>query len=502
MAPALRQNRRMAPVPADRLRVLNARDPRPDGEFVLYWMIAARRVQANFALQRAAELAIALGRPLVVFEPLRVDYRWASDRLHRFVIDGMADQAEALARRPVTYLPHVERAPGEGRRLFDGLAARAAAIVTDDYPAFFLPRMVAAAAARVHVRLESVDSNGLLPIRGAGRVFPSAVGFRAHLQRSLRRQLEAWPATVDWPSLPRPTALRLPPDKAVQPTPVDLLRRPGALLAALPIDHGVGATSTRGGSAAAQRALSAFVETRLAHYADRRNDPDVEGTSGLSPYLHFGHLAAHDVFDAVMTAEGWTTRRLSSTGGGRRVGWWGVSSHAEAFLDQLLTWRELGFNMCAAAPDGYDRYESLPAWARTTLASHAGDPRAYVYSHDQLEQALTHDPVWNAAQRQLTRDGWMHNYLRMLWGKKILEWSPTPAAALDTMIALMNRQALDGRDPNSYAGYGWTLGRYDRPWGPDRPIFGTIRYMSSQNTVRKLKLTQYLRRYGRDALAR
>ena len=204
-----------------------------------------------------------------------------------------------------------------------------------------------------------------------------------------------------------------------------------------------------------------------------------------------------------MTAEGWTTRNLSPTGGGRREGWWGVSAHAEAFLDQLLTWRELGFNMCAR---GARRLRPVRIAAR--LGAHhacAATPAIRAptcYSHDQLEQALTHDPVWNAAQRQLTRDGWMHNYLRMLWGKKILEWSPTPAAALDTMIALMNRHALDGRDPNSYAGYGWTLGRYDRPWGPDRPIFGTIRYMSSENTVRKLKLTQYLRRYGRDALAR
>ena len=172
-----------------------------------------------------------------------------------------------------------------------------------------------------------------------------------------------------------------------------------------------------------------------------------------------------------------------------------MSPAAEAFLDELVTWRELGFCFCSRRDD-YDRYESLPDWARKTLADHAGDSREHCFSQAEFEAAATHDQVWNAAQTQLAREGRLHNYLRMLWGKKILHWSPSPREALDTMIELNNKYAVDGRDPNSYSGIFWVLGRYDRAWGPERPIFGKIRYMSSENTVRKLRMKKYLETYG------
>jgi deoxyribodipyrimidine photo-lyase len=172
-----------------------------------------------------------------------------------------------------------------------------------------------------------------------------------------------------------------------------------------------------------------------------------------------------------------------------------MSHNAEAFLDQLITWRELGYNMCANLQT-YDRYESLPAWAQETLDRHRKDPRPSLYGLDRFETAGTHDPMWNAAQTQLKREGRLHNYLRMLWGKKILEWTRSPEEAVDIMIHLNNKYALDGRNPNSYTGIFWTLGRYDRPWAPERPVFGKIRYMSSQNTARKLRLKQYLRKYS------
>ncbi len=485
----------MAPVNAQRIRVLNTAAVRPDGACVLYWMVAARRLASNFALQRAVEWCVSLGRPLVIFEPLRVDYPWASDRLHRFVIDGMADHQREMASKPATYVPHVEQTPGDARRLFDALVARAAVVVTDDYPAFIVPSMLDAAGRHLSVRVEAVDSNGILPVRLAGKAFSAAFAFRAHMQRSLRASLADWPAEIAWRTLPAPVPLSFP-DEMARPTTASELSSPEALIARLKIDHDVPPVAIRGGSLAGEARLSHFVEHLLPRYAEDHNHPDLDGTSRLSPYLHFGHVSAHDVFTAVMTAERWTSRRLGPSGGGKREGWWGVSPGANAFLDQLITWRELAFNLCVQAPGAYGRYESLPLWARTTLERHAGDPRAVRYSREQLQLARTHDVVWNAAQRQLVRDGWMHNYLRMLWGKKILEWSDTPEAALDTMIALMDRQALDGRDPNSYAGYGWTLGRFDRPWGPERPVFGTVRYMSSDNTVRKLKIKAYLRHYG------
>ncbi len=255
-------------------------------------------------------------------------------------------------------------------------------------------------------------------------------------------------------------------------------------LAALPIDQTVGAAPFAGGSGAAEKTFKRFLNSTLRQYPDERNEPAADGTSGLSPYLHFGHISAHEIFHRIAAAESWSKDSLATKTAGKRSGWWGMSEAAEAFLDQLVTWRELGFNMCATCDD-YDRYESLPAWALATLAKHERDRRPTVYSLAEFESARTHDPLWNAAQRQLLSEGRLHNYLRMLWGKKILEWSASPQEALATMIELNNKYAVDGRDPNSYSGIFWILGRYDRAWGPERPIFGTVRYMSSREYGQK-----------------
>ena len=480
-------------VPDLRIRRANDQPIRP-GAYVLYWMVTARRAQANYALDRALEHARTLGLGLVVFEPLRVAYPWASTRLHQFVLDGMRDNQRAFAVPGVTYLPYLEPAPGAGAGLLEALAAAAAVVVTDDFPCFFLPRMVAAAAARLPVAVEAVDGNGLIPLRATDHAYPTAYAFRRHIQTSLQSHLFARPAAEPFDAplpFPRPT---LPAGIAQRwPDAFSWLDRGGSL-ASLPIDQHVAPVTLRGGAVAARARLEAFVEERLSNYIDGRNDPVDDVTSGLSPYLHFGHVSAHEVFHRVMHSQGWLGH-LPPGGRGAREGWWGVSPAAESFLDQLVTWREVGFNMCAHRPD-HDHYASLPAWALATLARHADDPREAVYTRDEFDGARTHDPLWNAAQRQLTREGRMHNYLRMLWGKKILQWSATPEDALHTMTDLNNRYALDGRDPNSYSGIFWTLGRYDRPWGPEREVFGTIRYMSSENTARKVRVKEYLARYG------
>jgi deoxyribodipyrimidine photo-lyase len=460
-------------------------------------MVAQRRVGWNFALDRALEWVRALGRPLVILEALGVDYPWASDRLHRFVLDGMADTARRLRGTGVLYYPYVEPAPGAGRGLLPALAADAAVCVTDDFPAFIVPRLVAAAARQVPVRLEAVDSNGLLPLRAADQAFPTAYSFRRFLQRSLGRHLAERPAADPLARQRLPALRRLPRTVTTRwpPAPAGLLDGAPAALAPLPIDHSVGAVPTRGGTTEARRVLTRFVRARLGRYLEDRNHPDAEGTSGLSPYLHFGHIAAHEVFTRLAARERWSPVGPIAKATGSRSGWWGMSGPAEAFLDQLVTWRELGFNMCALRAD-YDAFEALPAWALRTLAKHAGDRRPVVYTADRLERADTHDALWNAGQIQLVREGRLHNYVRMLWGKKILEWSERPQDALAVMIELNDRYALDGRDPNSCSGIFWVLGRYDRPWGPERPVFGTVRYMSSENTARKVRVREYMRRYA------
>jgi len=482
----------LSPVPPSRIRALNARPVNPRGDFVLYWMIAARRTRWNFALQHAVSLCRELDAPLLILEALDTDYPWANDRIHRFLLDGMAANAAACRRSRAVYYPFVERKRGAGAGLIAALSRRACAVVTDYFPAFLIPGVTRAAARQSAVRLESVDSNGLIPLSAHDRAFTSARSYRAFVQRELRNHLREFPEEHPLRALPRGRRARVPSAVARRwQTAGDLLDRRAAL-GSLLIDHSVAPVRARGGEAAARRRLTAFVEHDLKNYGRDHNHPD-GNTSRLSPYLHFGHIAAHEIFSTVMTSERWTTRRLSPRGGGAREGWWGVSDSANTFLDQLVVWRELAFNGCEWIPD-YRDYDTLPAWARETLEAHRLDERRQ-YAFQTLESAATHDAIWNATERQLIAEGWFHGYLRMLWGKKILEWAPDPPTALAWMETLMNRYSLDGRDPVSYASFACVLGRYDRPW-PKRPVFGTVRYMSSESARRKLRMTAFLKLYG------
>ncbi|MBL8862785.1 MAG: deoxyribodipyrimidine photolyase [Planctomycetes bacterium] len=492
-------------VPPLRVRARNERPRAARGAYVLYWMIAARRTGWNFALDRAIELGQELRKPVLIFEALRVGQRWNGARHQRFVLDGLRANRDACRAAGVGYFPYVEPEHGAGAGLLAALAHDAAAVVTDEFPGYFLPRMVEAAARQLDARLESVDANGLLPLRATEAAFPTAYAFRRFLQKNLRPHL-ATPPLAD----PLEAAARLggpvevPPAIARRWAPAAdaLLEGDARRFAALPLDHGVPPVAKPGGSLAARAALRAFVRHKLPRYAEERSDPSADTASGFSPWLHFGHLSTHEVLAEIARHEAWKPERTALTASGKKDGWWNLPPSAEAFLDELVTWRELGYGFAYHRADA-ERYESLPDWARATLDEHARDPRAHVYSLEEFERALTHDALWNAAQRQLVREGRIHNYLRMLWGKKILEWTPSPRAALEVLFELNNRWALDGRDPNSTSGICWTLGRFDRPWGPVRPVFGTIRYMSSENTARKLDVKPYLARYaGEPAAAR
>jgi deoxyribodipyrimidine photo-lyase len=482
-------------VPSERISAVNRAPLRLDGNYVLYWMIATRRSHYNFALQRAVEHAVQLNKPLVVLEALRAGHQWSSARLHQFVIDGMRDNARGFQRPGVRYHPYLEQHDGDGRGLLARLSADAVVIVTDEFPCFFLPAMVAAAGAEVGVAMESVDSNGLLPLRAFPRVYPTAHAFRRAWQAALPAHLPHQPQSDPLAPLHGPQP-ELPADVSTRwPNALTRLDA-GCGLNNFSIDRRVRPVETRGGSTASRAALRHFIDRGLPEYGTGRNHPDRDAASGLSPYLHWGHLSAHEVFEAVMSREGWLGDTPRKATGGRE-GWWGVGANAEAFLDQLITWRELGFNF-SSHRDDYDVFDSLPSWALATLDAHEADDREWIYDLDTLERSRTHDPLWNAAQRQLVTEGRMHNYLRMLWGKKILQWSATPREALAMMIELNNKYALDGRDPNSYSGIFWVLGRYDRPWFPERPIYGVVRYMTSESAARKLRLREYLKRYGSE----
>ncbi len=310
------RGRHLPDIPALRLRAFNTAEVNSQGKYVLYWMIAARRTRWNFAMQRAAFLAKQQGKPLVVLEALRVGYPWASDRLHRFVIEGMRDNHAACQQRGVLYYPYLEPSPNAGHGLLAALAEHASVVVTDEYPAFFLPKMVAAASEQLQVRLEAVDANGLLPMRAADRDFPTAYAFRRFLQKNLPPHLDDMPVaeplspakrdSSDWPPQPRlgahirqhwPAAeIVAKPDREID-------------LAEFRIDHKVGPAAFAGGPVAAERTWHNFLHHRLGDYDDSRNQPDDDGSSGLSPYLHFGHIGAHQLFHDLMKQEQWSSER-------------------------------------------------------------------------------------------------------------------------------------------------------------------------------------------------
>jgi deoxyribodipyrimidine photo-lyase len=474
-----------------RLRRLNDRTVRREGEYVLYWAQAYRRLERNHALDYALRCSTELGRPLVVYEGLRIDYPWASRRLHRFVLEGMAASAARAARLGLNYWPFVERAKGEGRGLLRRLAARACLVVTDDYPCFIVPAQAHALAAKADVAVFAVDSNSVVPLALLG----AAVSAAAHLRPRLHKAFgEAWGhrAAVE-PEVP--AAAR----RSIE-APFETWRADdvGALVDALPLDPLTPVPARVGGAPAGRARLRAFVSGHLRGYAESRSEPrspDEGHASGLSPYLHFGHLSIEEVVEAVLSTAGhWTPDELRVHNRGRREGYFSDDPDVNAFLDEALTWRDVGFNWHRArAADAARLERALPAWALATLGAHASDPRPRLYTPEDLEAGATHDPLWNAAQKELVATGAIHNYLRMLWGKKVLEWSPSPAAAYRTLEHLNNKYALDGRDPNSYTGILWCLGLFDRPWPPERKVFGSVRYMSSENTARKFDLAPYYR---------
>jgi deoxyribodipyrimidine photo-lyase len=439
------------------------------GEFVLYWLQTTMRSRDNFALNHAATMANELRLPLVVYQGLRPDYPWASDRFHTFILESAADLAADFADRGIAYGFLLDRGQGDGdapvpSHLLE-LARRAALVVTDYFPTFIVPRQTRRLRERIAAPVVAVDSCAIVPMAFISRQHATARGFRTEALAALPHFLhpvgDVSPRIRTSFEFPFESAAPFPPGTSA-----------AALAAECAIDHGVAPSPTlRGGQVAARARLDAFLRTGLARYAEDRGDPNhPEAVSGLSPYLHFGNIAPHEVLLAAQ----------------------GVAPPAQfaRFQDELLVWRELAHNFCHHDP-GHRTLDAVPAWARKELDDHADDPRPARYSMEELERGATDSALWNAAQRCYVRDGTMPNYLRMLWGKAILHWSPDAGTALRIMEHLNNKYALDGRDPNSYAGFQWILGKFDRPFYR-RPVFGTVRYMSLAAAGKKFDVTRWL----------
>lgn len=437
----------------------HALNDRPTGTGpVLYWMSREQRVADNWGLYHAQQLALERKVPLLVAFTLADGFLGATLRQYDFMLRGLEQVQQRLAELAIPLL--VLRGDPATELLRFVAQAGIGTVVCDFDPLRIKRNWFDSAAAAAAIPIIEVDGHNIVPCRLASpkREF-GAYTLRPKLKRLLPEFL------TEIPQLQRhPIALQ----RAVEPFSAE------GLLAGLALDRSVAELVDRAaGEAAAAEALAAFLEDGLQRYGQQANDPLADAQSGLSPWLHFGQLAPQRVALAVARCGGMA---------------------AEPFLEQLIVRRELSDNFCLHCPD-YDRLNCAPDWARNTLEEHRHNPRSYCYTLEQFEQATTHDPLWNAAQRQLMVSGTIHGYLRMYWAKKMLEWTACPEDAFAVAVQLNDRYALDGRDPNGYTGIAWSLaGVHDRAWGR-RPVFGTIRYMSADGCKRKFDVAGYLKRW-------
>ncbi|KAF5052370.1 DNA photolyase [anaerobic digester metagenome] len=458
MKPSGRERSMTPGVDPERVRTLNDAGSR-DGRYVLYWMQSSHRTEENPALRFAVERADRAHLPLVVSFGLWRPYPEAGLRHFTFMLQGLREVAASLESRGVTFVLELER-PDLG---FLALAKDAALAVVDRGYLRLHRAWYRETAERCPCTLFQVEANVVVPVETAsGKEEYSAATFRPKVMRQLGRFLhplgDACPErsslALDLPSLAGDSM--------------------DALLSRLEADPGVPPSERFvGGSSEAMRRFEEFLDRRLDGFAEARRDPGGDGASGMSPYLHYGQVSPSAL----------AHRALERAGDG-----------AAAFIEELVVRRELAVNF-VRYNDHYDSLGALPAWAQHTLALHRDDPREVVYAPAELERSATHDPYWNAAQRELVTTGMMQGYMRMYWGKKILEWSRTPEEAYATTLALNNTFGLDGRDPGGYAGVAWCFGKHDRPW-KERPVFGTVRYMNARGLERKFHMNRYLERVG------
>jgi deoxyribodipyrimidine photo-lyase len=444
-------------IPAERIRQLNDK-PRQKGRFVLYWMQSSQRVSWNHALQFAGREADRLDLPLVVLFTLVPRFPEASPAHYRFMLEGLFETGQRLGDLGIRFVLRT----GMPQVIVPEYARDAAAVVTDK--GYLKPerQWKDAFAGELPCRFTEVETNVVVPVNTASSKEEwSAATFR----RKITPRYDRFLVPLE-EKRPGKSSLRFEAGDGEERHELESL-----MTGLFPGSGERSSLPWKGGETAAHFLLEKFVSERLEKYPLLRNDPNAGVLSGMSPYLHFGQISPVEIALRVMNASYPDTGR---------------------YLEELIVRRELSINFVHYNPF-YDSYEGLPSWSRKTLSDHARDPREYVYSLQELEQGKTHDRYWNAAQREMVLTGKMHGYLRMYWGKKILEWSASPEEAFQTALSLNNRYELDGRDPNGFAGVAWCFGKHDRPW-PERRIFGKVRYMNANGLRKKFDPDRYAER--------
>ena len=438
-----------------------------NGECVLYWMQNAQRGRDNAALNAAIALGNALQLPVVVLFVLTV-YPAANLRHYTFLLEGLTETARDLRKRGTPLLIRQGTPPTEVVRACAELHATA---LMGDQSATRPPRQWREEIRQaLDIPFACVDADVLIPSEHFPKEEWAARTIRPKIHRLLPTYLQP---SVD---LEANHPLEQPPG---DPGPVDV---PLILLEGLPIDRSVAPSPIfHGGSSEAGKRLNTFLRTRLGGYDQQRNYPNRAGTSEFSAYLHYGQISIQRI---AWEVEQWTPEQANQRAE--------ADEGRTAFLEEIIVRRELAINFALRNPH-YDTLAGCPDWGQKTLLKHAGDPREFVYTRDELEQYTTHDELWNASQREMVLTGRMHGYMRMYWGKKILEWCETPEEAFQNAIYLNDKYELDGRDANGYTGISWAIGgRHDRPW-KERPIFGMVRYMSLEGMRRKMDTEAYIR---------
>jgi deoxyribodipyrimidine photo-lyase len=445
-----------------RVTVRRGGTPGRDGRCIVYWMQRAQRGVDNHAVDVSVRAANALGLPLVVYFAGSADYAKSTLRQCAFLQRGLADVEEDLAARNIAFV--LRNAPHDSvEQLLSDV--RAAMVIGDEDPLRAPERWRRGLARRVRIPFWTVDADVVVPSKLMERAQYGAYTIRPRLYRLLPEFLVPYENPRAEKTWKRPKGFRA--DSVHE----DMTRGWKKLDRSVgPVDGWVGGTH------AAMRRLKHFTGKLLKDYERDRNRPELDGTSALSPYLHFGHVGPVTIALAVERA----AKRNAS-----------LKTARDAYFNELIVWRELAVNFVRYTPK-YDTAACAEDWAKKTIAEHARDERERLYTLAQLERGQTHDELWNAAQTQMVRYGWMHNVMRMYWAKKILEWTPSVATAVKYSVHLNDKYELDGRDPNSYAGIAWSmLGKFDRAWG-ERPVFGKIRYMSGASTGRKFDSKRYI----------
>ncbi|MEJ0096501.1 MAG: deoxyribodipyrimidine photo-lyase [Methylocella sp.] len=451
-------------IESERLKDLNDA-PEREGDYVLCWMQQSQREAFNPALETAIACATRLSVPTVVGFGLTDGYPEANARHYAFMLEGLREVEGALRERGVGFV--IQR--GSPDEVALKLARRAALVVCDRGYLRHQKQWSRNVANAAGCRVLQVEGDVVVPVETATKKQEIAA-------RTIRPKIEK--ARADFLKPLRRTHVEISATSLSLPHSLDLSET-NALLATLDVDRKIAPVRRfKGGTSEARRRLRAFVDGPLDNYAEVRSEPAREQVSFLSAYLHFGQISPIEIALSV-----------SHAGAERK--------NRAAYLEELIVRRELAMNFVEHAPD-YDRYSCLPEWARRTLEAHRRDPRPHIYGEAELAAGKTHDPHWNAAMREMRATGYMHNHMRMYWGKKILEWSSSPQKAFETALALNNRYFLCGRDPNSYANVAWCFGLHDRPW-PERAIFGKVRSMTAGGLERKIDIEAYVQRVAQIA---